>query len=335
MALDDFEKVWMRFLTDAFKLEHLHSMYLLGHYTRAPIMNHLAKVCFKKLGLSTTNLQFTKPKNATDKKIKQKILHTFFDSLQAESNGVLYFIDPIFREDYELSSEVSPFQGIKNGTPCICFHQLISNQDLTILANIDLQEIKDYTDNLLDKLQDAKKIQLQTKKGTDLTFTPREWKCTPISPKINGKVGFFPIGQVFTAPIEEETEGTIVVDRLISEFMVDWKREIPFPPLKKPISLIIERGTIVEISGGSAADFLEEKCLTQVTPSSRVLGEVTFGTNPNAIQGRNIAVEDCARDTFHVGFGENRHLGGKNKANVHWDVVVEFNQKNINILETV
>ncbi|MBD3190720.1 MAG: hypothetical protein GF308_08745 [Candidatus Heimdallarchaeota archaeon] len=333
MALDDFEDVWINFLSGAFNLEQLQSLYLLGHYTRAPIMNPLAKICFEKLDLSTTNLQLSQPKDTNDKQIKQKILKTFFDNLQPERNGVLYFIDPIFRQDYDLSSEISPFKGIKNGTPCICFHQLISNEDLTILANIDLHEIKSYTDKLIRRLQRGKKIRLQTKLGTDLTFTPRDWKWTPLSPKINGKVGFFPIGQVFTAPIEEETEGTVVVDRLISEFMVDWEDKIPFPSLKQPVSLVIEKGTIVEIKGGTAANFLEEKCLTRVTPSSRILGEVTFGTNPNAIRGRNIAIEDCARDTFHVGFGENRHLGGKNKANVHWDAVVEFDQKKIKILE--
>ncbi|MEA2071271.1 MAG: hypothetical protein U9O98_08275 [Asgard group archaeon] len=329
MVSSSFKNIWQKFILDAFVIDKIQSFIIISPSSREAFTNPLVELITTEMNRSVKLVELPYP---TEEKKPKKIppkLKTTLKKTNPQTDAVLVFSDEGFRKHYHLTTMISSFKGLPNKTPCISFHDLLSNQELTKLANIDLFEIKEYTDKLLKNLKITKRVRLQTPLGTNILITPRDWKKTPIAPRFNGYVGYFPIGQVFTAPIEHLTEGKLVIDRLISEFMIDWKKKIPFPELSDNIEIKISNGKITKISGGKEADYLIRECLSQVTSGGTVLCELTFGTNPISLSDANIAAEDCARDTFHVGFGENRHLGGKNNANVHWDAVIEFDQKNI------
>jgi len=215
----------------------------------------------------------------------------------------------------------------------IVLHMLIEDTILTNLCDIDYLELGAYTDDLETRVKDAKKIRLSTYRGTDLTFMPRRWTKMPYNFNDKSKVLLLPVGQLYTAPIEIETNGTIVIDRCISEFPINFKDIISFPSIKEEIILNIRNGKIESVEGEEEASFLENICLPQVSEGGRILGEVTFGTNPTKSLLNNIGVQDVLRDTVHFGFGMNTHLGGLIKANTHWDAVISYNQNEIEILE--
>jgi leucyl aminopeptidase (aminopeptidase T) len=168
-----------------------------------------------------------------------------------------------------------------------------------------------------------------TQKGTDLTFYPRKWNIFPIMPNDEIKNGILPAGQLYTTPIESKTNGTIVIDRCISEFPIDFKDIIPFPKIENDLKLEIEHGRIVNIEGKEEAKILEEECLARVDHYGYTLGEVTFGTNPKTSIENSIAIQEILRETIHFGFGLNTHLGGDIVSNVHWDAVIEFDHDEI------
>lgn len=212
-------------------------------------------------------------------------------------------------------------------------HMLIEDTILTNLCDIDYMELNTYTNDLESRVKDANKLRLTTDRGTDLTFVPRRWTKMPYNFENKSKVLLLPVGQLYTAPIENETNGTIVVDRCISEFPINFMDIISFPSIKEEITLKVRNGRIVNIKGEDEASFLENICLPQVSEGGRILGEVTFGTNPTKSLLNNIGAQDVLRDTVHFGFGMNTHLGGQIKANTHWDAVINYNQDEIEILE--
>jgi hypothetical protein len=305
---------------------------MISPSSRRPLISALTNLIEKEMNLEARVIELPYPTASEPPKKIPLSIKTTLQKTDPTKDAVLVFSAEGFRSYYHLSEEISSFKGLSNGTPCISFHDLLSNEALTKLANVDLFEIKIYTDKLLNILKPAKKVRLQTPLGTDISITPRSWDITPIAPRFNGKAGYFPAGQVFTAPEEQQSNGRLVIDRLISEFMIDWKEKISFPQLTESIELEILDGQIVNITGGKEADYLVDNCLSRVSEGGKTLCELTFGTNPISLENSSIAAEDCSRETFHVGFGENHHLGGKNSANVHWDAVVEFDQQNITIL---
>ncbi|MCG3221067.1 MAG: hypothetical protein H7641_06765, partial [Candidatus Heimdallarchaeota archaeon] len=123
--------------------------------------------------------------------------------------------------------------------------------------------------------------------------------------------------------------GTIIVDRCISEFPIDFKDIVPFPEIENELKFEIDRGRIVNIEGKQEVDFLKNECLARVDYNGYTLGEVAFGTNPNKSLENNIAIQEILRDTVHFGFGLNAHLGGDIVSNVHWDAVIEFDHDEI------
>ncbi|MCG3227759.1 MAG: aminopeptidase [Candidatus Heimdallarchaeota archaeon] len=235
-----------------------------------------------------------------------------------------------FINKLKLNNHFNTFSGLINsGAKSLVLHMLISDKNLTYLSSIDYEELLSYTVALRKKLANFKKVRIQTPIGTDLTFYPREWYVVPIKPDNDIKNGLLPAGQLYTTPIETKTSGTIVIDRCISEFPIDFKDIIQFPKIETELKLEIEKGRIVKIEGDTEADFLKEKCLARVDYNGYTLGEITFGTNPSQSIENNIAIQEVLRDTIHFGFGLNTHLGGDIVSNVHWDAVIEFDHDKI------
>src|SRR5262249_28045065 len=115
---------------------------------------------------------------------------------------------------------------------------------------------------LIDFLTRGRELRLVTPAGTDLRLgvAGRNW--------INGNGHEnFPDGEVFTAPVEALTEGTIVFD---------------FPAVHggrvaEGVRLVFRDGRVVEATAWKGQDFLLE--MLDQDPGARVLGEVGLGCN--------------------------------------------------------
>lgn len=132
-----------------------------------------------------------------------------------------------------------------------------------------------------------------------LDLTGRTWH-------IDAGDGDLPCGEVYIAPIEEKTQGTVFFDTLYLD-----------DASYKGVTLQIQDGmfsgsSIPEITGYFAGQPEE----------NRVLCELGIGMNPNVTDlcGYTVLDEKMA-GTFHIAFGANDMFGGTNTATGHIDFV--------------
>jgi len=161
-----------------------------------------------------------------------------------------------------------------------------------------------------------RRVSVKSAAGTDVEFlTGGRWilEDTGICNR-PGQVANLPAGKVFVLPKEGSMNGTIVIDG-------SWEGRL----LEEPLSLQVEQGIVVDISGGDIAD--EVTSFFDIARSglrgSRkdqvwTVAEFGIGMNPKATELVGNKVEDLViRGSSYFGFGDNSHIGGSARVGVH------------------
>lgn len=179
----------------------------------------------------------------------------------------------------------------------------------------DFEKIEPTVMKLAELFTQAKTLRLRTPGGTDIvaSIEGRSGNPQPGIAKNPGDMVGWPDIEANVAPIEDSTEGVIVVDVTATHFgFVD-----------VPIRMEVKNGKVVKIEGGAVAKKLEKLLESANDPNQYVVAELGFGLNPNAeLQGR-IIEDEAALGTAHVALGNNLPLGGKNKAPYHIDLIMK------------
>ena len=123
-----------------------------------------------------------------------------------------------------------------------------------------------------------------------------------------------PDGEVFTSPVETETEGEI---------------RYTFPAIfqgreVEDIRLRFEGGRVVQAQASHGNDYLQS--LLDMDEGARVLGEVAFGLNYEIDRfTRNILLDEKIGGTMHLALGAGfEECGGKNSSGLHWDMICDL-----------
>jgi aminopeptidase len=144
---------------------------------------------------------------------------------------------------------------------------------------------------------------------TDLRFNVagREWLAA------DGKLNM-PDGEIFTSPVETETEGEI---------------RFSFPAIfqgrgVEDVRLRFEGGRVVRADAGKGNEFLQS--LLDMDAGARVLGEVAFGLNYEIDRfTRDILFDEKIGGTMHFALGSSfKKLGGRNESGLHWDMICDL-----------
>lgn len=132
-----------------------------------------------------------------------------------------------------------------------------------------------------------------------LDLTGRTWL-------IDAGDGDLPCGEVYIAPVEEQTNGTVFFET----FYLDDVRYTD-------VTLQITDG---EVTGSSCAELAEQ--FARMPRENRIVCELGLGMNPNVTElcGYPLLDEKMA-GTFHIAVGANTMFGGKNRATDHADFV--------------
>lgn len=173
------------------------------------------------------------------------------------------------------------------------------------------RKVSERQQRLADYLQDKRELRFTTPEGTDLRLgiEGRRWiNC-------DGHENF-PDGEVFTGPIEDATEGTVV----FSFPAVHGGREA------EGIRLVFRGGRVVDASARKGEDFL--LAMLDQDAGARVLGEVALGTNYSITRHtKNTLFDEKIGGTFHAAVGASYpETGGKNTSALHWDLVCDLRQ---------
>jgi hypothetical protein len=167
---------------------------------------------------------------------------------------------------------------------------------------------------LLAQLEGSKKVRIRGRTGTDLTLRVdgRPWlsDTLPLGP---GDGNNFPSGEVFVAPLKDGADGVLVADLTVPytvEGLVD-----------APVTLRFERGRVVSIDGGRAAQMLRE-LVADAGEGADVIAELGIGLHPGLSPRGHTMLDEKAAHTAHVAIGRNTgSFGGDNEASIHVDCV--------------
>ena len=126
-----------------------------------------------------------------------------------------------------------------------------------------------------------------------------------------------PDGEVFTSPVETETEGEI---------------RYTFPALYhgrevEDVRLRFEEGRVVYAEASRGDDYLQS--LLAMDDGARVLGEVAFGLNYEIDRfTRNILFDEKIGGTMHFALGSGfPQTGGENTSGLHWDMICDLRRE--------
>ena len=173
----------------------------------------------------------------------------------------------------------------------------------------DFKDIAKGVKRLQKRLRGVEEAVLTSKAGSDITFglEGREWiGDTGICHK-RGQFINLPAGEVFIAPKEGTTEGTLVVDGAFWEV------------LEKPVTVTVKKGFAKKFVNGRKI----EKILDEVGKKGRNVAELGIGMNPKAKIIGNVLEDEKVMGTVHVAFGDNSTFGGRTKAGVHMDGIIK------------
>ena len=126
-----------------------------------------------------------------------------------------------------------------------------------------------------------------------------------------------PDGEVFTSPVEAETEGEI---------------RFTFPAIfqgreVEDVRLCFRDGKVVAAEASRGATYLRE--LLDLDAGARVLGEVAFGLNYEIDRfTRNILLDEKIGGTMHLALGAAfEQAGGRNSSALHWDLICDLREE--------
>ena len=125
-----------------------------------------------------------------------------------------------------------------------------------------------------------------------------------------------PDGEVFTSPLETETEGEI----RYTFPAVYHGREV------EDVRLRFEAGRVVRAEAARGNDYLHS--LLEMD-AARVLGEVAFGLNYEIDRfTRNILFDEKIGGTMHLALGSGfPQTGGQNTSGLHWDMICDLRRE--------
>lgn len=180
--------------------------------------------------------------------------------------------------------------------------------------NMSLPKSRIMASIIMRSYVNASKIHVTTDLGTKLDFT------------IEGRTpGFFngcchdgrglssASVEVYVAPVETETNGTLILDGSMGYIGV----------VDRPVRVELRGGKIVEIEDSPSGRRLKEFLSRFHDPENMVVAaEFGIGLNTHSRCDGNCYIEDeSTYGTFHIGFGRNIALGGVQDASGHYDLV--------------
>jgi len=188
-----------------------------------------------------------------------------------------------------------------------------------LLQDIDYGLIQARAAKISDILRNTSRIRITTDLGTNLYLDVTGRAVRNDTKAIQTEQNHnFPPGEVFIAPIESKTQGTLVVDATVAMFGL--------PPA--PMAMEIRNGKIQLDSirflsavedDSLIADFKE---FLAENPGAEIICEFAIGVAPYSLVG-NVSIDEKVYTTAHIGFGYNLNMGGKIDAPLHGDLVFQ------------
>lgn len=173
----------------------------------------------------------------------------------------------------------------------------------------DYQEVEKLTARITDMLTQADKARIEKDgKVLEISLKGRDGVPSPGVYKEPGKCGNLPSGEAYIAPLEDGSEGEVIIDGSM----------VGIGKLESPLHMKISGGKLREVTG----DKSENLGILLKNETNGTLCELGIGTNEAAILNGIILEDEKVYGTVHIAFGTNASFGGVNKAECHMDGII-------------
>ncbi len=177
----------------------------------------------------------------------------------------------------------------------ICLVGMNPDMMIRTIGRVDLVKLKEFLLKIAEVTMKGRKVKITTPAGTEIEFENHPARKPRIHyghiPK--GHYGMLP-GQISWSPVFESINGRIVFDGSV------------YPPiglLKEPIELEVEKGKIVNISGGREAEEFARWLESFNDPNMYRLAHISYGFNPGAKLTGNIVEDERVWGATEWGIG--------------------------------
>jgi len=174
------------------------------------------------------------------------------------------------------------------------------------------EEVARRTLHLKERLTGTISAHVRTPNGTDIFFDLRGREFRADTGLLNqpGRSGNLPAGEVYIAPVEENSNGKMVIEPGINP----WGRE--------QLVLEVKDGKVFRMEGDSRFMGRLEEIFSK-HPLARNIAEFGIGTNDKAKAGTTLLELEKVLGTIHIAIGDNSTFGGKVSVPLHTDFVFE------------
>lgn len=176
--------------------------------------------------------------------------------------------------------------------------------------NVDWIALAERTNRLVEAVNRAEWIRVETPNGTDLNICKKGRHAGGDDGLLTkpGSFGNLPAGEAYFAPLEGKSNGVMVIE---------WA---PTHKLAEPLTLTIAAGRVVKIDGEDPFRKELDARLAEHQNCSN-LAELGIGTNDKATRPDNVLEAEKIMGTIHLALGDNTGFGGIVSAPFHEDYV--------------
>lgn len=175
---------------------------------------------------------------------------------------------------------------------------------------VDWGALAGLTRSLALQVNKAEEIIVACPNGTRMRFGKRGRTAEADDGLLTapGSFGNLPAGEVYLAPLEGTSEGTMVLEYA------------PTRKLESPLRLVVERGAVTAIHGDEPYRLKLEQKFAE-SAANRNIAELGIGTNDRASRPDNILEAEKILGTIHIALGDNSGFGGTVSTPFHEDYV--------------
>lgn len=193
--------------------------------------------------------------------------------------------------------------------------KMFMGKGMLSLNSMEMQKMIERTEKLAMLLSATKKVIIQSAahRETNLSLDLVGWNRSGIVSTghiMKGSWGNLPSGEAFVLPKRNTAQGTIVIDKAISN--------LPYDDLPATIVITNGRVDIDSIKDGKSLKNLLKKC----PDSMRTVCEFGIGTNPKHASNHALIENEKMLKTIHIAIGNNLVFGGDIEAPKHIDMVI-------------
>ena len=180
----------------------------------------------------------------------------------------------------------------------------------------DFETLKPICIGMAQAMAGAEKIVLTSPSGTHLEYSAKGRRGNHLYCMVEkGQFSTLPTVEANVSPLEGTANGVIVADGSIPY--------VGIGVLEEPVTLKVENGRIVEITGGRQAKMLSDDLAAKNDPNVYNIAEHGVGLNPKCHFCGFMLEDEGVFGSCHIGIGTSITLGGNVKAACHYDVIMK------------